>query len=239
MRRQSCSYPYMNKIRTLIVDDEKPARDELSAMLSAFDHIELVGQAANADQAEELIRRLDPQLIFLDVQMPERTGFDLLESLASVPSVIFVTAYDTYALKAFEVSAVDYLMKPIREERLRKAIDLLKVRGPGVEERLFVKDSGRYHLIKLVDIHLIESMDNYARIFFNKQVVLHKTSLNQLEQKLPGDVFFRTSRSQIINRNYIDKIDNNESGLFVKLLSGELVFVSTRQAPKLRQLLLK
>ncbi|MCX2582195.1 LytR/AlgR family response regulator transcription factor [Pedobacter sp. MR22-3] len=229
----------MNKIRTLIVDDEKPARDELSAMLSAFDHIELVGQAANADQAEELIRRLDPQLIFLDVQMPERTGFDLLESLASVPSVIFVTAYDTYALKAFEVSAVDYLMKPIREERLRKAIDLLKVRGPGVEERLFVKDSGRYHLIKLVDIHLIESMDNYARIFFNKQVVLHKTSLNQLEQKLPGDVFFRTSRSQIINRNYIDKIDNNESGLFVKLLSGELVFVSTRQAPKLRQLLLK
>jgi len=229
----------MNKIRTLIVDDEKPARDELSAMLSAFDHIELIGQAANADQAEELIRRLDPQLIFLDVQMPERTGFDLLESLASVPSVIFVTAYDTYALKAFEVSAVDYLMKPIREERLRKAIDLLKVRGPGVEERLFVKDSGRYHLIKLVDIHLIESMDNYARIFFNKQVVLHKTSLNQLEQKLPGDVFFRTSRSQIINRNYIDKIDNNESGLFVKLLSGELVFVSTRQAPKLRQLLLK
>ena len=229
----------MNKIRTLIVDDEKPARDELSAMLSAFDHIELVGQAANADQAEELIRRLDPQLIFLDVQMPERTGFDLLESLASVPSVIFVTAYDTYALKAFEVSAVDYLMKPIREERLRKAIDLLKVRGPGVEERLFVKDSGRYHLIKLVDIHLIESMDNYARIFFNKQVVLHKTSLNQLEQKLPGDVFFRTSRSQIINRNYIDKIDNNESGLFVKLLSGELVFVSTRQAPKLRQLLSK
>lgn len=229
----------MNKIRTLIVDDEKPARDELSAMLSAFDHIELVGQAANADQAEELIRRLDPQLIFLDVQMPERTGFDLLESLASVPSVIFVTAYDTYALKAFEVSAVDYLMKPIREERLRKAIDLLKVRGPGVEQRLFVKDSGRYHLIKLVDIHLIESMDNYARIFFNKQVVLHKTSLNQLEQKLPGDVFFRTSRSQIINRNYIDKIDNNESGLFVKLLSGELVFVSTRQAPKLRQLLSK
>lgn len=229
----------MNKIRTLIVDDEKPARDELSAMLSAFDHIELVGQAANADQAEELIRRLDPQLIFLDVQMPERTGFDLLESLASVPSVIFVTAYDTYALKAFEVSAVDYLMKPIREERLRKAIDLLKVRGPGVEERLFVKDSGRYHLIKLVDIHLIESMDNYARIFFNKQVVLHKTSLNQLEQKLPGYVFFRTSRSQIINRNYIDKIDNNESGLFVKLLSGELVFVSTRQAPKLRQLLSK
>ncbi|OWK72363.1 LytTR family DNA-binding domain-containing protein [Pedobacter sp. AJM] len=229
----------MNKIRTLIVDDEKPARDELSAMLSAFDHIELIGQAANADQAEELIRRLDPQLIFLDVQMPERTGFDLLESLTSIPSVIFVTAYDEYALKAFEVSAVDYLMKPIREERLRKAIDLLKVRGPGVEERLFVKDSGRYHLIKLVDIHLIESMDNYARIFFNKQVVLHKTSLNQLEQKLPGDVFFRTSRSQIINRNYIDKIDNNESGLFVKLLSGELVFVSTRQAPKLRQLLSK
>ncbi|MCX2431648.1 LytR/AlgR family response regulator transcription factor [Pedobacter sp. GR22-10] len=229
----------MNKIRTLIVDDEKPARDELSALLSAFDHIELVGQAANADQAEELIRRLDPQLIFLDVQMPERTGFDLLESLTSVPSVIFVTAYDTYALKAFEVSAVDYLMKPIREERLRKAIDLLKVRGPGVEQRLFVKDSGRYHLIKLVDIHLVESMDNYARIFFNKQVVLHKTSLNQLEQKLPGDVFFRTSRSQIINRNYIDKIDNNESGLFVKLLSGELVFVSTRQAPKLRQLLSK
>lgn len=229
----------MNKIRTLIVDDEKPARDELSTMLSVFDHIELIGQAANADQAEEMIRRLSPQLIFLDVQMPERTGFDLLESLASVPSVIFVTAYDAYALKAFEVSAVDYLMKPVREERLKKAIDLLKVRGPRFEERLFVKDSGRYHLIKLSDIHLIESMDNYARIFFNKQIVLHKISLNQLGQKLPGDVFFRTSRSQIINRNHIDKIDSNESGLFLKLLSGQLVIVSTRQAPKLRQLLSK
>src|SRR3984885_9094476 len=113
----------MASITALIIDDERTARVELRRMLADYPAIEVVGEASNADEAEELIRKAKPDIIFLDIQMPGRSGFDLLESLISVPIVIFVTAFDAYAVKAFEVSALDYLMKPVREERFAKAME--------------------------------------------------------------------------------------------------------------------
>jgi two-component system, LytTR family, response regulator len=225
----------MKSITALIIDDERTARQELRHMLTDYPDVKVVGEAANADEAEELIRSLKPDIIFLDIQMPGRTGFELLESLISVPIVIFVTAFDAYAVKAFEVSALDYLMKPVREERFAKAMEQAIDRFRGKEQSvIFVKDRGRYHMIKWEDVHLIESMDNYARLFFKKQTVFLKTSLNQLEVQLDPQQFFRTSRAQIINLHYISSIQEQDGRLTALLNTGEQIIFSSRQATRFK-----
>ncbi|MDQ0968179.1 two-component system LytT family response regulator [Flavobacterium sp. W4I14] len=228
----------MRNIRTLIVDDERGARQELIRMLKSYPQVTVLGEAANADEAEQLIGLLKPDLIFLDIQMPGRSGFDLLENLVYVPQVIFVTAFDSYAVQAFEVSAMDYLMKPVREERFKSAIDkaiekISKDDGTAV----FVKDRGKHHLIKWKDVHLIESVENYARLFFGQEHVLLKTSLNKLEENPHCQRFFRASRSILFNLDYIRLVKKGGDGMLVELKTGELVRISERQAIKLRNLI--
>ena len=227
----------MISITALIIDDERTARMELRRMLADYPAIKVIGEAPNADEAEQLIRTIKPDIIFLDIQMPGRSGFDLLESLISVPIVIFVTAFDAYAVKAFEVSALDYLMKPVREERFAKAMEQTFARFRDKETPfIFVKDRGQYHMIKWEDVHLIESMDNYARLFFNKQSVLLKTSLNQLEEQLDGQLFFRTSRAQIINLKYIESVREEDGRFSVQLTTGELINFSSRQSARFKSM---
>jgi two-component system, LytTR family, response regulator len=227
----------MMSITALIIDDERTARMELRRMLADYPAIKVVGEASNADEAGELIRTVKPDVIFLDIQMPGRSGFELLESLISVPIVIFVTAFDAYAVKAFEVSALDYLMKPVREERFAKAVEQAIARFKDKETPfIFVKDRGHYHMIKWEDVHLIESMDNYARLFFSTQSILLKTSLNQLEEQLDRQFFFRTSRAQIINLSYVESIREQDGRFSVHLKTGQLINFSSRQSSRFKSM---
>lgn len=228
----------MKKITALIVDDERNAREEIKLLLKSYLDIEVIGEAKNADDAREQIEIKYPDLLFLDIQMPEKTGFDLLESLDNVPHVIFTTAYDQYAVKAFEVSAIDYLMKPIREERFAKAMQQLKVKSASKNDnRIFVKDRQQYHFISWNKVHLIESMDNYARLFFEDKNVFLKSSLNLLEEKLDASQFFRVNRAQIINLNFIEKIIPLPGGkIKVQLITGDAFEASDRRSVKLKKL---
>lgn len=224
-------------IRAIIIDDERAARLELIRMLKDYPQIRVLAEASNADEAEELIGLLKPELIFLDIQMPGRSGFELLEGLDFIPLVVFVTAYDQYALKAFEVSALDYLMKPIRVERFEKAMNQVFERSSGeLEPSIFVKNKERHFLLKWSTVYLIESLDNYARLYFGNEVVLIKSSLNKLEEKLDGKLFFRANRSQIINLNVIKTIIRQDSGMSITLNNGTLVRISERQAVKFKNL---
>lgn len=228
----------MKKISVIIVDDERTARDEVKRLLDNYAEFEVIGEAKNADEAKLLIETMQPDLLLLDIQMPEKTGFDLLESLDHVPKVIFTTAFDQFAVKAFEVNAIDYLMKPIREERFAKAIEQIKLKaGNAAESQIFVKDRQQYHFISWSKVHLIESMDNYARLYFDDKKVFLKSSLNQLEKKLDGVVFFRINRAQIINKSFIDKINTAPNGrVKITLRTGDVFEASERQSVKLKNM---
>jgi len=221
----------------LIVDDERLARLELRRLLGAHPEVEVVGEARNAEEALELAPKLAPDVLFLDIQMPGMTGFDLLERLDDVPQVIFTTAYDAYALKAFEVNALDYLLKPIAPARLAAA--LAKVRmAPRQErlERVFVRDGDRCWMVRLPDIFLLESEGNYTRVWFANERPLIRRSLNTLEEQLDPAVFFRASRKQMINLKWIEKVDIGVSGgLVVTLRGGLTVEMSRRQSARLRE----
>lgn len=227
----------MKKIRALIIDDERAARNEVRRLLAGYPDFEIIAETANADDALKMIEQQNPDLLFLDIQMPEKSGFDLLESLERVPSVIFTTAYDQYAVKAFEVSALDYLVKPIREERFEKAITQARQRLGKADSagQIFVKDRQQYHFIQWSSVHLIESIDNYARIFFGDKNVFLKSSLNQLEVKLSDAIFFRINRAQIINRQFIQAITTTDGRLKIALNTGTQLEVSERQSAKFRQ----
>jgi two-component system LytT family response regulator len=225
----------MNRIRVMVIDDERSAREELKGMLSGISDFHLAGEAANADQAEEMIHRLIPDLIFLDIQMPGRSGFELLESLQVLPEVIFVTAYDRYAVEAFEVGAMDYLMKPVRAERFERALSLARERIlRGIGSKVFIQDGKTVHLFSWQEVWLIESMDNYARIHYRDRQVLYKVSLNQLEEKL-GAGFFRANRAQLIN---LDELDRANTGLSLVttfyMKNGTRVILSGRQSARFR-----
>ncbi|MDB5148928.1 MAG: Two component transcriptional regulator, LytTR family [Mucilaginibacter sp.] len=226
----------MKKVRVLIIDDERAARNEVRRLLVNHPDFEIMGEAANTDDALKMIAEQTPDLLFLDIQMPEKSGFDLLESLEQVPLVIFITAYDQYAVKAFEVSALDYLVKPVREERFEKAITQARQRLGKADPygQIFVKDRQQYHFIQWSSVRLIESMDNYARIFFGDKNVFLKSSLNQLEDKLNSELFFRINRAQIINREYIQTITTVDGRLKIALNTGAQLEVSERQSAKFR-----
>ena len=233
-------------MRALIIDDERLARKELIKLLEDFPEIEILGEAANADEAFELINSLKPDLLFLDIQMPGKTGFELLEMLDSVPAVIFTTAYDEYALKAFEVNALDYLLKPIQLDRLNDTITKLEPPRPEVAEenepklnlhdQVFVKDGDKCWFVSLTDIRYFESDGNYIKVFFeNFKPMIHK-SLNALDEKLNGRDFFRASRKHIINLSWVESIEPwFNGGLMVKLKGGDKVEVSRRQAAKFKE----
>jgi two-component system, LytTR family, response regulator len=236
-------------MKALIVDDERLARKELMKLLEEHPSIEIAGEATNADEAEKMIEELNPELLFLDIQMPGRTGFQLLESLDSVPLVVFTTAYDEFALKAFEVSALDYLLKPITPERLSEAVhkilekERIKAgRGResklGLEDQVFVKDGERCWFVSLANIRLFESDGNYIKVYFDtNRPMIHK-SLNALDEKLDERAFFRASRKHIVNLSWVEAIEPwFNGGLMVKLKGGDKVEVSRRQAAKFKDMM--
>lgn len=238
-------------MRALIIDDERLARKELINLLNEYPEIEIIGEASNADEAMENIGELKPDLLFLDIQMPGKTGFELLEQLDDAPKVIFVTAYDEYAIKAFDVSALDYLLKPVQPDRLKETIQKLKVdtSSPskesqdkpevlGLENQVFVKDGDRCWFVKLSDIRLFESDGNYIKVYFdNFKPMIHK-SLNALDEKLDSKHFFRASRKHIVNLSWVESIEPwFNGGLMVKLKGGDKVEVSRRQAAKFKDLM--
>ncbi|WP_184550132.1 LytR/AlgR family response regulator transcription factor [Mucilaginibacter sp. FT3.2] len=227
----------MKKISVIIVDDERLAREELKRALATYADIDILEEAANADDARLLIEKHNPQLIFLDVQMPEKSGFDLLEMLDAVPLVIFTTAFNQYAVKAFEADALDYLVKPIREERFAKAIDKVrdKLHASPANRQIFIKDGNKCYFVKLAGVHLIESMDNYAVLYFDDKKAFLKRSLNQLEDKLDAAVFFRINRAQLINTTFIKKVEQLPGGkLNITLTTGLMLEASERQSVKFR-----
>lgn len=227
----------MKKISVLIIDDERHARMELKRLIAGFPELDCIGEARNADEAQQLIEDKHPDLLFLDIQMPERTGFDLLQALEHVPDVIFTTAFDQYAVKAFDVSALDYLLKPIRAERFAQAIAKLTAKSAhsAHSRQIFVKDREYYHFIRWEKVYLIESMDNYARLFVEEKTVWLKRSLNQLVKTLDATMFFRINRAQVINLNFIQTIHTTETGrLTVTLTSGQTLNVSQRQSVRLK-----
>ena len=238
-------------MRALIIDDERLARKELTSLLDEHKNVEIVGEAVNADDAYEKINELQPDLIFLDVQMPGKTGFELLEMLDKTPQVIFTTAFDEFALKAFEVSALDYLLKPIQHERLRDALSkvienqksskstlLADQKTLGVDDQVFVKDGDKCWFVRLSDVRLFESDGNYIKVYFDTfKPMIHK-SLNSLDERLDSRSFFRASRKHIINLSWVDAIEPwFNGGLQVKLKGGEKVEVSRRQATRFKEMM--
>lgn len=237
-------------IKALIIDDERPARAELKRLLRDFPEIEIVGEAQNSKEATEKINELDPDLIFLDIQMPGKNGFELLSELIQIPKVIFTTAYDEYALKAFEVNALDYLLKPIDgkrlEEAMRKLEHLQQVSRVTKDDKnlltdkdqFFVKDGERCWFVKLADVRLFESAGNYAKVYFEDQKPLILKSLNALEERLDEHFFFRVNRKHIVNLKWVEKIEPYfNGGLLLELRDGEKVEVSRRQSVKFKEMM--
>jgi two-component system LytT family response regulator len=237
-------------MKALIIDDERLARQELRSLLAAFPAVEIAGECNNAEAAVKMISEQQPDLIFLDIQMPGKNGFELLKELPEVPRVIFVSAYDEYALRAFEVNALDYLLKPVQAERLAEAVAKAmsgeddRTRKESTlqladDDQVFVKDGEKCWFVKLSDIRLFESEGNYVRVFFEGNRPLILRSLNNLDERLNPRSFFRASRKHIINLKWVEKIENwFNGGLMVKLRGGgEQVEISRRQAAKFRDMM--
>ena len=240
-------------MKAIIIDDERLARKELINLLKDYPEIEVISESHNADHAKKNIEALKPDLIFLDIQMPGKNGFELLEELSYVPQVVFTTAYDEYALKAFEVSAFDYLLKPIEKERFKDCLNKLKDRFKeemepvaydgvpnqegklGAEDQVFVKDGEKCWFVKLKKVSAFESEGNYVRVFFDNFKPLILKSLNNLEQRLDDKVFFRANRKFIINLTWIESMESwFNGGLRVTLKDGKQIEISRRQAAKLK-----
>lgn len=234
-------------ITTILIDDEHLALAELQMMLDKHPQLQVVATAANATEAIEKIKLHQPDLIFLDINMPGQSGFDLLQELEDAPQVIFVTAYDQFAIKAFEVNALDYLLKPVNAERLEEAISkaikqiqLLQKEEQklSIDKRIFIKDGEQCYFVPLAEVFLIESVGNYARVFYgDKKPLLHK-SLNYLEEKLPATHFFRTDRQHIINIQFIKRINPLfNSALQVEMQNGTKIDISQRQSVRFKEIM--
>lgn len=231
------------KVRAVIVEDSRLARNELKELIKKHDEIELVGEAENVDLGFELIQKETPDLLFLDINMPEKDGFELLEMLDDVPITVFTTAFDEYAIKSFEYNALDYLLKPINEKRFAVAFEKVKTKlksnqeDRGKTERLssnsqiFIKDGESCWLVKIGDISHFEIVGNYTRVFFEDKKPLLYKSLNQVEEKLPEQSFFRANRQQIVNTNFIANVVPWFNGkLKLQMQNGDEIEVSRRQS---------
>jgi two-component system, LytTR family, response regulator len=225
-------------MKAMIIDDEPPARREMRRLLARFSWVEIVGEAGNVDQAAQMIETLSPELLFLDIQMPGGTGFDLLTRLEDVPQVIFTTAYDEHAVRAFKVDALDYLLKPIEPARLAGALARVKSaqaartpRPDAVLEQIFVRDGSRCWFVPLREVRLLSSEGNYIRLSWGKSQPLLGRALATLEQRLDPNRFFRANRRQIINLDFIESVELGVNGrLHAQLRDGPEVEISRRQA---------
>ena len=236
-------------MKTLLIDDERLARKEFTKLLSDYPEIEIIEECSNGIEAVEKIDSLKPELIFLDIQMPGMTGFEVLEKIKHIPRVVFVTAYDEYAIKAFEVSAMDYLLKPVDPSRLKNTISKLKeeeIEDNISEEneneeklaysgKIFIKDGDKCWFVSLSDIRYFEADGNYVKVFFQNFKPMILKSLSNLEERLDEKHFFRISRKHIVNINRIKNIETwFNGGLRLTLDSDEELEVSRRQAVKFK-----
>jgi len=237
-------------MRAVIVDDERLARKELRRLLDEHPEIEIIGECSNGIEAIEFINANKPDLVFLDIEMPEINGFEVIEKIDKTPAIVFVTAYNDYALKAFEVNALDYVVKPVDPERLKETMAKLHEENEEVdtdgldrgvlrkEDQIFIKDGEKCWFIKLETIKLFESEGNYVRIYFDKFKPLVLKSLNSLENKLDPKLFFRANRKFIINLQQVKHIENwFNGGLQVTLEDDRKIEISRRQAVKFKAMM--
>lgn len=236
----------MKKIKAVIVEDSRLARNELKELLKSHPKIEIIGEAENVDEGYELINKTQPDLLFLDINMPEKDGFQLLEMLDNVPITIFTTAFDEYAIKSFEYNALDYLLKPINSKRFAQAIEKVEdnleekviknSQKLNLSNQIFIKEGEKCWLVKIEDIYLFEVDGNYTKVFFKDEKAIISKSLNQIEAKLPEEFFFRANRNQIINIQFANQIDPWFSGNLLVHLSKEIkVEISRRQASAFKE----
>jgi two-component system LytT family response regulator len=236
------------KLTAVIVEDSRLARNELKELIKAHQEIMLLGEAENVDDGYKLLMDVKPDLLFLDINMPEKDGFELLEMLDDVPITIFTTAFDEYAIKSFEYNAFDYLLKPISQKRFSKSIEKVienatkeletpiseestKEAALHLDKQIFIKDGEICWLVKIQDITLFEIVGNYTRVFFDGNKPLIYKSLAQIEEKLPSNVFFRANRQQIINIHHVKKVVSWFNGkLKIEMQSGEEIEISRRQS---------
>ena len=215
-----------HKLRTLVVDDEPLARTNLLVLLRRHAEIEIVGECGSGIEALTQIRRSKPDLVFLDVQMPECDGFDVLEMLGGQPpcAIIFVTAYDNYALRAFEVGALDYLLKPFDDARFERTLERVKIRiaasksASSETKALVVKSIGQIFFVKMSEIDWIEASDYYASLHVGDRIHLLRRSMAELEQDLDANEFCRIHRSTIVKIDRIRSLELNENGDYDVLL---------------------
>lgn len=245
----------MKEFKTLIVDDERLAREELKAVLKDFSEINIIDEAQNGDEAIEKIKNLSPDLVFLDVSMPGMSGFEMLKKLEDIPQVVFITAYDEYALKAFEVNALDYLLKPVDPDRMNEVIEKLRAKEDAdfesssivkldrksrpltINDRVFIKDGEKCYFVQLSEVRMLESDGNYVKVYFGKNRPLILRSLNSFEERLDPEYFFRANRKFIINMEWIDKVENwFNGGLQVELMGGDKIEISRRQAIRFKEM---
>lgn len=246
----------MKTFRTIIIDDERLAREELKSLLKDYLEIEIIDEAKNGAEGIEKINQQSPDLLFLDVNMPGMTGFEMLKQLEEIPYVIFITAYDEFALKAFEVNALDYVLKPVDPERLKDAIGKLHKREEEdasetttnaqlerkktltITDKVFIKDGEKCWFVDLSKIRMLESDGNYVKVYFDNFRPLILRSLNSFEERLDPEFFFRANRKYIINTQWISHIENwFNGGLLVELREGEKVEISRRQAIRFKELM--
>lgn len=235
-------------MKAIIVDDERLARQELKSLLAEHKDVEVIAECANAAEAKEKIAQMKPDVVFLDIQMPGKTGLELAQELSPVPELVFITAHDEFALRAFEVNALDYLLKPVQPDRLAETLKKLFSKEDDTpqdfrtvltdEDQVFLKDGERCWFVKLSNVRLFESEGNYVRVFFETNKPLILRSLNNLEQRLSPNSFFRASRKHIVNLKWIENIEPwFNGGLMVKLKGGEQIEISRRQSVKLKDMM--
>ncbi len=235
-------------MKALVIDDSRLARNELKRLLKEFDKVEVMGEAANAMEAKEKIENDKPDLVFLDIQMPGKNGFELLEELEYIPEVIFTTAYDEYAIKAFEYNALDYLQKPVQKDRLAGAISKVAEQREKKEvaqedrmtenDQVFVKDGENCWFVTLSKVRLFEVDGNYTKLYFDEEKPMIPRTLNYLESRLDQKTFFRANRQQMINLKWVERIEPWFSGsIKIYMKGGHEVDVSRRQTQRFKDLM--
>lgn len=235
-------------MKAIVVEDSRLAREGLIKMLQAYPELQVVAAADHSVNALALIQEHQPDVVFLDIHLPGESGFDLLEKLDCPAQIIFTTAYSEYAIRSFDYNTIDYLLKPISDERLKIAIDKLSthIKEPestpkpllDINSRMFVKDGDKCHLVQLESIRYFESCKNHVRIFFGKENAFVKKSLNSIEERLPKKHFFRVNRQYVVNLHAIVSIEEAiNDGYEITMNDGKTLEVSRRNAVELKDIL--
>ncbi len=233
------------KITAIIVDDEKPAREEMVDLLRAHPDVDVVAVCRNGFEARADIEKMRPDVVFLDISLPQQNGFEMLAELGEIPAVIFVTAHDAYAIRAFEASALDYLLKPVLPGRLGQALDKLRrslqqSRPPdnSLFRHLFLRNGNEYRLVRLQDVHLVEACGNYIKIHDARGFVLQPYTLKQAALLLHELGFIQLNRTQLVNLRFVVQASfHPPRRLGITLENGGVYYASTRRTAAVRDAL--